>query len=116
MKRFVVVTGIAVLLFGMTPARGVFAGPHDTKGGSQGAASSAAGALSGKVVETMNSGGYTYVLLEKGGKKIWVAAPQTKVAKGQQVSFAPGSEMQNFTSKKLNRTFDKIIFSEGLMK
>ena len=28
---------------------------------------------SGTVVETMNSGGYTYVSLEKDGKKTWVA-------------------------------------------
>ena len=35
--------------------------------------------LSGKVVETMNAGGYTYVCLEKGGKKSWVAVPEMKV-------------------------------------
>lgn len=68
---------------------------------------------SGKVVETMNSGGYTYVCLEKSGKKTWVAVPQTKVAVGEQRSFAAGAEMKNFTSKTLNRTFESIIFSAG---
>ena len=72
--------------------------------------------LSGKVVETMDSGGYTYVCLEKKGKKTWVAVPQMKVKKGQNMSFQPGTEMVNFKSKTLNRTFDRIIFSGGAIK
>ncbi len=70
--------------------------------------------LSGKVVETMNSGGYTYVLIENNGKKTWVAAPQTTVKVGQQVTCQPGGEMRNFTSKTLHRTFESIIFSGGI--
>lgn len=69
--------------------------------------------LSGKVVETMNAGGYTYVLLAKNGKKTWIAVPQMKVSVGQQMAFQPGQEMTNFTSKTLNRTFESIIFSGG---
>jgi len=69
--------------------------------------------LSGKVIETMDSGGYTYVHLESNGKKVWVAIPQTKVVKGQNMSFIPGAEMENFESKTLNRKFDKIVFSAG---
>ena len=72
------------------------------------------GSLSGKVVETMNSGGYTYVSLENNGKKIWVAAPEAKVKVGQTVTCQPGMEMKNFTSKTLNRTFERIIFSGGI--
>ena len=68
---------------------------------------------SGKVVETMNAGGYTYVCLKKGGKKTWVAVPEMKVTVGQQMVFKPGQEMKDFTSKTLNRTFASIIFSEG---
>ena len=70
---------------------------------------------SGKVVETMNAGGYTYVSLEKDGKKTWIAIPPTEVKVGQEVTFQPGAEMRNFTSKTLNRTFDSIIFSGGLI-
>jgi len=69
--------------------------------------------LSGKVVETMNSGGYTYVCLEKNGNKTWVAVPEMKVAVGQKLSFQPGQEMANFKSKSLGRTFDSIVFSSG---
>jgi len=70
-------------------------------------------ALSGKVVETMNSGGYTYVSLENKGKKTWVAMPETTVKVGQKMTCVPGVVMNNFTSKTLNRTFESIIFSGG---
>lgn len=69
--------------------------------------------LSGKIVETMNSGGYTYLCIEKDGKKTWVAIPETKMSVGENVSLPPGYEMVNFTSKTLNRTFEKIIFTTG---
>ena len=71
--------------------------------------------ISGKVVETMNSGGYTYVCLEKKGGKTWVAVPEMKVTMGQEMSFNPGAAMPNFMSKSLNRTFDMIYFSSGLV-
>ncbi|GFO66019.1 DNA-binding protein [Geomonas paludis] len=70
--------------------------------------------LSGKVLETMDGGGYTYVNLQNGSEKVWVAIPLTKVKVGQQLSLMPGFEMKNFTSKGLNRKFDKVIFSGGL--
>ena len=75
----------------------------------------AGGGLSGNVVETMDSGGYTYVNLENNGRKMWVALPASKVKVGQNVTCQPGMEMKNFTSKTLNRTFDRIIFSGGVM-
>jgi hypothetical protein len=70
--------------------------------------------LSGKVVETMNSGGYTYVCIENSGRKTWVALPDTKVTVGQMIACQAGGEMKNFTSRTLNRTFDSIIFSPGV--
>jgi hypothetical protein len=70
--------------------------------------------LSGKVVETMNSGGYTYVCIENSGKKTWVALPDSKITVGQMIACQPGMEMKNFTSKTLNRTFPSIIFSGGV--
>jgi len=69
--------------------------------------------LSGKVVETMNAGGYTYVCIEKADKKTWVAVPDMKVTVGQTMSFQPGQEMRDFASKSLGRTFDSIVFSAG---
>jgi biotin carboxyl carrier protein len=70
----------------------------------------------GKVVETMNSGGYTYVCIEKDGQKRWAAMPPTKVEVGQEVELGGGIEMGNFTSKTLNRSFESIYFCGGLVK
>ena len=68
------------------------------------------GAITGKIVETMNSGGYTYVNLEKNGKKTWVAAAESRVKVGQEASCPSGMKMDNFTSKTLKRTFESIVF------
>jgi hypothetical protein len=73
------------------------------------------GKLAGKVVETIDGGGYTYISLEKDGKKTWAAVPVTKVTLGDQIELQPGMTMPNFTSKALNRTFDNIIFSSGVI-
>lgn len=72
-------------------------------------------AISGKVVESLDSGGYTYVLLENEGKKAWAAMPATPVKVGQQLTLQPGMKMDKFTSKSLNRTFDSVIFSGGII-
>ncbi len=69
--------------------------------------------LSGKVVETMDSGRYTYVCLEKNNKKTWVAVYKMKVVVGEEMSFKPGIEMLNFESKTLKRKFERIFFSDG---
>lgn len=88
-----------------------------------GAAGAPAGAASqpaipdvvGKVVQTMNSGGYTYVELDTGAKeKIWAAGPNASVKVGDTVGFTGGSAMQAFTSKTLKRTFDTIYFVGAL--
>ena len=68
----------------------------------------------GKVLETMNSGGYTYVQVDENGQKLWVAVMETKVNKGDMVEFPDSPPMLNFQSKTLKRTFDKIIFAPGL--
>jgi len=72
-------------------------------------------ALTGKVIETMDSGAYTYLLLENNGKQTWVAIPKTKVEKGQNISILPGAEMKDFESKTLKRKFETIIFSGGVV-
>lgn len=67
----------------------------------------------GKVVQILNSGGYTYVLLKKkSGEKVWLAVPETKIEVGSQMTFNPGMVMPNFESKTLKRRFDQIIFTD----
>jgi membrane-bound ClpP family serine protease len=70
--------------------------------------------LKGTVVETMDSGGYTYLCVKNAGEKVWAAIPKTEIKVGQEVTLIPGMTMKNFTSKTLNRTFDAIVFSRGL--
>jgi len=75
----------------------------------------ASSAKSGKVIETMNASGYTYVHIDTGTEKVWAAAPETAVKVGDQVAIPEGMPMQNFQSKALNRTFDVVYFVPGLM-
>lgn len=69
--------------------------------------------VSGKVAETMDSGGYTYVRVIEGKDSSWVAIPQQPVKIGAEVSYSKGLVMTDFHSKTLNRTFKKLVFSEG---
>ncbi len=73
-------------------------------------------ALTGTVIETMDNGGYTYVQIENNSGKTWVAVPKTQVVKGQELTFAPGTKMDNFESKSLKRKFDRITFSSGVLE
>jgi hypothetical protein len=66
--------------------------------------------LSGRVTETMDSGGYTYVRVLTGEGEVWAAAPQTAVGVGDSVTFPSAMPMAGFHSKTLNRTFEKIYF------
>jgi hypothetical protein len=90
-------------------------GPETAAGGSGAAPAAAAPAaggteVSGTVVETMNSGGYTYAKLDDGGKQVWVAGPETGLAVGVKVGKTTGTPMPGFTSTTLKRTFDEIYF------
>ena len=69
--------------------------------------------IAGKVLEIMNSSGYTYLLLDVDGFKDWVAIPELYVEVGDEVELNPGTQMGEFTSKPLNKTFKQIIFSSG---
>jgi len=123
MKRFSTLLTSILTLMAIVPVQSTYAGSkkldktppeHVYMKEKQGAPSpQEASSLSGKVVETMNSGGYTYLCIEKDGKKTWAAVLEMKVTVGQEIALQPGYEMVNFTSKTLNRTFDKIVFSTG---
>ncbi|QWV92448.1 hypothetical protein KP004_14715 [Geomonas oryzisoli] len=87
--------------------------PADMEKAVEKAKAAAAAPITGKVTETANAGGYTYICVEKNGTKTWVAVPPMEVKVGEEVALSPGNVMTNFSSKALNRTFDKIIFSNG---
>ncbi|TAN40982.1 MAG: DNA-binding protein [Nitrospirae bacterium] len=112
MKRFIVCLLVSLCL---TTAGISFAAPKKAAPSKSAAQPQAPAAITGKVVQTMNSGGYTYVQLESGKEKIWVAVTEAKITKGQVVSFKPGAVMEDFESKTLKRKFDRIVFSDGLV-
>ncbi len=64
----------------------------------------------GKVLETMHASSYTYMNVDTGGKKIWIATNAMQVNNGDTVRWRDGAPMKNFTSNALHRTFDEILF------
>lgn len=77
----------------------------------------APGVLKGKVAETMDASGYTYVRLDDGsGSDLWAAVPKTELKEGEEITLQGGSVMENFNSKTLNKTFEKIIFATGVSR
>lgn len=72
------------------------------------------GGFSGKVTETMEAGGYTYVCVDTGTNKVWAAATKFAVKKGDLVTVPDSMPMQDFESKSLNRTFPVIYFAGNI--
>jgi len=66
------------------------------------------GSNSGTVAETIDAGGYTYLRIEE--SDTWIATSTMEVSEGAQVEYSGGSEMLNFHSKSLDRTFESIWF------
>ena len=69
---------------------------------------------SGKVVSAQPSAGYVYLEVETSSGTQWLAAPESPVQAGNNISWSSGSTMRNFNSKSLDRTFDEIIFVGGV--
>jgi hypothetical protein len=80
-----------------------------------GTAAVPAAPVTGKVLETMDASGYTYLNVQTEAGNMWVAVNQSTVEVGEEVAFINGMVMQNFFSKTLDRTFPEIIFSSGLV-
>lgn len=77
----------------------------------------APGPVKGKVLETMEASGYTYVKIDDGSADgIWAAGPKSDLKVGEEIALKGGSVMNNFSSKSLNRTFEKIIFASGFLR
>ncbi|MGI2259436.1 NrfJ [Shewanella sp. GXUN23E] len=70
----------------------------------------------GTVLDTMNSGGYTYVQIQEGDKQLWAAGPQVELQKGDKVSVISAGWMKDFHSKTLNRTFADLLFVSKITK
>ncbi len=75
-----------------------------------------AGTQKGKVLEVLSASSYTYLRVDTGHEKIWLAAPQVKVKPGEKVTFGPGLPMKDFQSKALGRTFEMVYFVEQVAR
>jgi hypothetical protein len=71
--------------------------------------------LEGRVIETINAAGYTYLRVESGSGKVWAAAPEMPIKPGDHVVVSGAMPMANFHSKTLNRSFDVMYFSGSVI-
>lgn len=110
MSRTFVIAAAALAMLGACSAN-----TSDTKSAAAPAAQQAQAGVAnaGKVLQTVNGGGYTYAEVEMpGGGKVWVAGAQIEIKPGAEISWGNAMVMQNFTSKTLNRTFEQVLFVE----
>jgi hypothetical protein len=68
--------------------------------------------VSGQVLETAQASGYSYLRLKTASGEVWAAVPAAPVAKGAQVTIVRPMAMENFESRSLGRSFDRILFGE----
>ena len=66
--------------------------------------------LQGQVLETLNSGSFTYVRLKTGSGDRWMVTSPVDVRVGSEVSVSSAMTVEKFESKSLHRTFDNIVF------
>jgi len=62
------------------------------------------------VVSTLEVPQFTYIEVNQNGSNHWLAASEIEVKKGDVIQFDIGTEMTNFESQSLNRTFPRITF------
>lgn len=74
------------------------------------ASASAPATVKGTVLETRNSGGYTYLRLKTRDGETWAAVNQALVKTGTEVSIENVMVMTDFESKSLKKTFPTILF------
>jgi len=65
-----------------------------------------------KAVEQVES--YTYLLVKGKGPAYWIAVTSSDIKVGEKITYTGGMLMENFHSKELDRTFEKVIFLDGV--
>lgn len=72
------------------------------------------GTVSVKVKAVEQVPNYTYLLVKGKGPTYWIAVTSTEIAVGESLSYTGGMLMENFYSKELDKTFEKVIFLDGV--
>jgi len=75
----------------------------------------AAPGKTGKVIETMDAAGYTYIQVDTGTETFWAAAPQFAVKVDDDVVVPEGMPMPDYHSKTLDRKFDMVYFVPAVL-
>lgn len=107
------------ILFSLLLAGSYLPGPaasatSDTAAGSNPAAHHS-GVFMGELLESFNSGGYTYVKIKTEQGPVWAAGPVTTIKKEDRVSFIGKVAMMDFYSKSLDRRFETIYFVDSFI-
>ncbi len=69
--------------------------------------------LSGEVVETMDSGGYTYARIRTEQGVVWSAGPAQEMSVGDEVIIRTDLAVADFYSATLDRTFELLYFTDS---
>ena len=72
------------------------------------------GSVSVKVQDVEQVEKYTYLLVKGKGPAYWIAVSSTEIAVGEKITYQGGMLMENFYSKELDKTFEKVIFLDGV--
>src|SRR5512141_3165617 len=70
----------------------------------------AGNAVTGEVLEVKDVDSYTYLRLKTAQGETWAAVPTAALKKGDKVTIENAMVMNNFESKSLKKTFDKVVF------
>jgi len=73
------------------------------------------GTVTVKVEAVEQVAGYTYMLVKGKGPAYWVAAAAMEIEPGASITYQTGLIMEDFYSKELDRTFDKVMFLDAVM-
>jgi hypothetical protein len=63
-----------------------------------------------KVLEVIQTSGYTYVRVSADGTEYWLAIDRADIEKDKTYYWTAGTLMKDFTSRELKRTFRTIVF------
>ncbi|WP_157663351.1 OB-fold nucleic acid binding domain-containing protein [Polaribacter sp. SA4-12] len=66
------------------------------------------------VLEKIAAGGYIYLKVSENNKEYWMAIPGRPIEIGATYYYDQGMEMGKFESKSLKRTFENIVFAQGV--
>lgn len=66
------------------------------------------------VQEVEQVAAYTYLLVKAKGPEYWIAVPSMDASPGEKYQYQGGMIMEDFYSKDLDRTFEKVVFLEAL--